>query len=210
MTLRNFSASPCSLSNSGTAGRLTPGPDVNHGAQTQRHPGGRARMVAALAAIQQMPRGQERAPRRKPHHSGHPRKPSSPSGEFRRANHPLAASANRGSKAGGRPPETSATRHAPNSNSGKTAFDKARRSARRNRSGLGTKLLGIPKFLPPAFSARHIAVAGPEIEVKPNYGCPLSANHVMRLCDYAKLAPLQSHYLISLHGGEGLDIPSHR
>jgi hypothetical protein len=39
--------------------------------------------------------------------------------------HPLAASANRGSKAGRtrKPPETSATRNAPNNNSGKVDFD---------------------------------------------------------------------------------------
>jgi hypothetical protein len=40
--------------------------------------------------------------------------------------HPLAASANPASKAGGRPPETSGTRNATNKNSGKLAFELAK------------------------------------------------------------------------------------
>src|ERR1039458_4762753 len=148
---------------------------VNHGAQTQRHPGGRARMVAPPSAIQQTPRRQEGAPGRKPPHSGHRRKPSSPKGDLRRANPPLAASANRGSEAGRtrKPPETSASRDAPNNNSGKVSFDKASRSARRNRFGSGTKLIGCPKSLPPACSAGHIAVKGLGRDRGQTKPCPL-------------------------------------
>ena len=74
-------------------------------------------------------------------------------GELWRANHPLAASANRGSKAGPRrrPPETSATCNAPNNNFGKVGFD----NARRNGFGPETKLVGISKVLPPAFAVTH-------------------------------------------------------
>src|ERR1017187_6386114 len=146
---------------------------VNHGAQTQRHPGGRARMVAPPSAIQQTPRRQEGAPGRKPPHSGHRRKPSSPKGDLRRANPPLAASANRGSEAGRtrKPPETSATPNAPNNNSGKVGFDKTSRSARRNRFGSGTKLIGCPKSLPPACSAGHIAVDRKSTRLNSSHRC---------------------------------------
>ena len=85
-----------------------------------------------------------------------------PAEDLRRANHPPAASANRGSKAGRtrRPRATSGTRNAPNNNSGKVGFDNSMPSAARNRFRSRAKLVGIPKRLPPAFSARHRAVAG--------------------------------------------------